>query len=419
MKRALTSSTSTKRWVEKIQARVFCPETEGLGGNPVTIFAPLDIEEDDHHDTNHDDPTINILSPEIQAQLARTCSWESVMVNPILTTTNSSNSTTRMTPQKQLSFYMPTGHEVSFCAHAAMAGAIRVADELEQETALHCRMLMDEDDTNKNNKNTSQSLSSSPSYSATVHADDIVTLHISHAPYTQTPVSEPALLYRILREHCHLQLPDLEIPEEFVEQVPTFVHASVARPKTLVFVRNLTILNTICQAPDNPQLFQRALRALDNTTGLYIYAPHPDLDGAYACRQFPIASGYPEDPATGIAAAALAAALDRDLPYMKIFQGDALGKPSLLLVEDLVKKTSSSGKEEEDTEEEPPTATEPDNKTNNNDDDDGAEPYEPRASTYHDIQSISMPQAETATVSYKLLGKMEIDETEEICIDDL
>ena len=414
MKRALTSSTSTKRWVEKIQARVFCPETEGLGGNPVTIFAPLDIEEDENNDTNNDDPTINILSPEIQAQLARTCSWESVMVNPILTTTNSSNSTTTSSnpTTKQLSFYMPTGQEVSFCAHAAMAGAIRVADELEQETALHCRMLMDEDDTNKNNKNTSQS-SSSPSYSATVHADDIVTLHISDAPYTQTPVSEPALLYRILREHCHLQLPDLEIPEEFVEQVPTFVHASVARPKTLVFVRNLTILNNICQAPDNPQLFQRALRALDNTTGLYIYAPHPDLDGAYACRQFPISSGYAEDPATGIAAAALAAALDRDLPYMKFFQGDALGKPSLLLVEDLVKKTHDGAIEE------PPAATEPDNNTNNNDDDDGAEPYEPRASTYHDVQSISMPEAEAATVSYKLLGKMEIDETEEICIGDL
>ena len=414
MKRALTTTTSTKRWVEKIQARVFCPETEGLGGNPVTIFAPLDIEEDENNDTNNDDPTINILSPEIQAQLARTCSWESVMVNPILTTTNSSNSTTTSSnpTTKQLSFYMPTGQEVSFCAHAAMAGAIRVADELEQETALHCRMLMDEDDTNKNNKNTSQS-SSSPSYSATVHADDIVTLHISDAPYTQTPVSEPALLYRILREHCHLQLPDLEIPEEFVEQVPTFVHASVARPKTLVFVRNLTILNNICQAPDNPQLFQRALRALDNTTGLYIYAPHPDLDGAYACRQFPISSGYAEDPATGIAAAALAAALDRDLPYMKFFQGDALGKPSLLLVEDLVKKTHDGAIEE------PPAATEPDNNTNNNDDDDGAEPYEPRASTYHDVQSISMPEAEAATVSYKLLGKMEIDETEEICIGDL
>jgi len=59
-------------------------------------------------------------------------------------------------------------------------------------------------------------------------------------------------------------------------------------------------------------------------------------------RQFPRASGYPEDPATGIAAAALAVSLyasatqteEEHLMY-KIHQGSAMNKPSLIMVENI------------------------------------------------------------------------------------
>ena len=51
---------------------------------------------------------------------------------------------------------------------------------------------------------------------------------------------------------------------------------------------------------------------MDGSTGVYVYTPRKDgARGArsYECRQFPRSSGYPEDPATVITAAALAATL--------------------------------------------------------------------------------------------------------------
>jgi hypothetical protein len=56
-------------------------------------------------------------------------------------------------------------------------------------------------------------------------------------------------------------------------------------------------------------------------------------------RQFPRASGYPEDPATGIAAAALAVSLHSRHPRsnnrFKFFQGSAMGKPSVIVVDNV------------------------------------------------------------------------------------
>ena len=74
--------------------------------------------------------------------------------------------------------------------------------------------------------------------------------------------------------------------------------------------------------------FAEACAAMDDSTGVYLYAPKPSLPSSdtnitksnnngdrrsrhlsFECRQFPRSSGYAEDPATGIAAAALAASL--------------------------------------------------------------------------------------------------------------
>ena len=72
------------------------------------------------------------------------------------------------------------------------------------------------------------------------------------------------------------------------------------------------------------------------STGLYPYAlsgPH-----RFDARQFPRASGYPEDAATGIAAAALAFGLLRlglvaaDGPGLHVRQGRAMGRPSRIAV---------------------------------------------------------------------------------------
>ena len=71
-----------------------------------------------------------------------------------------------------------------------------------------------------------------------------------------------------------------------------------------------------------------------------MFAKSQEEDGAWECRQFPRASGYPEDPATGIAAAALACHLRQelriDLPAYKLYQGTAMGKPSLIVVDELI-----------------------------------------------------------------------------------
>ena len=61
------------------------------------------------------------------------------------------------------------------------------------------------------------------------------------------------------------------------------------------------------------------------------------MTNVYECRQFPRASGYPEDPATGIAAAALASSLQRggilgDNGKFVMYQGTAMGKKSSLNV---------------------------------------------------------------------------------------
>ena len=71
------------------------------------------------------------------------------------------------------------------------------------------------------------------------------------------------------------------------------------------------------------------------STGIYLN-PRSRNVGEFQCRQFPRASGYPEDPATGIAANALAASLKKSgrsnyQSYKKV-QGVAMG----ITVEDVL-----------------------------------------------------------------------------------
>jgi PhzF family phenazine biosynthesis protein len=109
---------------------------------------------------------------------------------------------------------------------------------------------------------------------------------------------------------------------------------SVSRPKLIVPLRDAT---SVHQASPDFQVLWELCRGL-GTTGAYIFAPHPDGDPRHvAARQFPVDAGYPEDPATGVAAAALAAYLAADLrpaqptwQRIAIDQGDTMGQPSLV-----------------------------------------------------------------------------------------
>jgi PhzF family phenazine biosynthesis protein len=111
-------------------------------------------------------------------------------------------------------------------------------------------------------------------------------------------------------------------------------NARTSRVKTLVPVRSEAILDGL--RPDFARV--EALCARIGSTGLYPYAPVDTGAGMFAARQFPKSSGYPEDAATGIAAAALAFGLLEagmvagDGRPLTVRQGWAMGRPSAIRV---------------------------------------------------------------------------------------
>jgi PhzF family phenazine biosynthesis protein len=128
----------------------------------------------------------------------------------------------------------------------------------------------------------------------------------------------------------------LRVPEaELVPELPVET-VSVARPKTVVPLRRPEAVDGL--RPDWEALWTLADRY--GSTGFYPFAfvdgePHPVVKA----RQFPTRAGYPEDPATGVAAGALAAYLVRHggvVPprhgtiRVTVWQGDAMGRPSVL-----------------------------------------------------------------------------------------
>jgi trans-2,3-dihydro-3-hydroxyanthranilate isomerase len=116
------------------------------------------------------------------------------------------------------------------------------------------------------------------------------------------------------------------------------VNASTSRAKTLVRVATVAQLDAL--RPTLPQV--EAVCAEADSTGLYPYALETGPDGTttVAARQFPRSSGYPEDAATGIAAAALwsylsgtgavAPGVPSALVTTTIRQGEAMGRPSAI-----------------------------------------------------------------------------------------
>lgn len=106
------------------------------------------------------------------------------------------------------------------------------------------------------------------------------------------------------------------------------INASTSRVKTLVRMPDAAVLDAL--APDFAAI--RDLCEAIDSTGLYPYAVSDE--GVFA-RQFPKASGYSEDAATGIAAAALLGYLDSvgEVPAGRLCtvrQGVAMCSPSAI-----------------------------------------------------------------------------------------
>jgi PhzF family phenazine biosynthesis protein len=112
---------------------------------------------------------------------------------------------------------------------------------------------------------------------------------------------------------------------------PLPIHnARTSRVKTLIPLKSTAILDAL--QPDFGRIQPLCERI--GSTGLYPFAVSNPEARIFEARQFPKSSGYPEDAATGIAAAALAFGLLEDglvaadgRPIL-VRQGRAMGRPS-------------------------------------------------------------------------------------------
>lgn len=343
------------RKVEKVTARVFC-QLSG-GGNPVTIF----------------NSSAGCLSEATQQRLAKSCDWESVMVSRSRSIGGNDSSAFS---DNEMAFYMPTGEQVSFCAHAAMGGAFDLLNprtrngESSDYPFVNFVSSHSEDNTN---------------YRSELHEGDIIALEMKNVTWQEGQVPHKPTFHRIVRECFRLSSSDLTEkinPAGPVAPHPTFLNSSIARPKTLLYVNSEEALHRVKAPSVDNDNFRNACDAVEST-GIYLYARKDgddkdnhsnDTADAFECRQFPRASGYPEDPATGIAAAALAVSLHhrrlegegqsfassshrsaeeehglQNSPgashicgSYKFHQGTAMGQPSLIMVEDIRFNQSSS-----------------------------------------------------------------------------
>jgi PhzF family phenazine biosynthesis protein len=125
----------------------------------------------------------------------------------------------------------------------------------------------------------------------------------------------------------------LGIDESVLAPQPIW-NATTSRTKTLIPLKSVAILDGL-----RPN-FARMERLCDaiGSTGLYPYAVADADSRTFDARQFPKSSGYPEDAATGIAAAALAFGLlengqvSADGASIRVRQGRAMGRPSEIRV---------------------------------------------------------------------------------------
>src|SRR5690348_4074528 len=149
----------------------------------------------------------------------------------------------------------------------------------------------------------------------------------------QVEISQPKGRVEAVPDHLFADiLSVLGVGEDALAALPV-VNAATSRVKTLVPLKSPAILNGL--APDFARM-EALCESLDST-GLYPFAFSDEGAHAVEARQFPKASGYAEDPATGIAAAALAFGLlaagrigtDHRL---KVLQGRAMGRPSAINV---------------------------------------------------------------------------------------
>ncbi|MHA7683567.1 PhzF family phenazine biosynthesis protein [Cupriavidus sp. PET2-C1] len=149
-------------------------------------------------------------------------------------------------------------------------------------------------------------------------------------------ISQPPVNRRALSEPERQRVADvLRLPAGAAHYAMT--NASTSRVKTLVALPDVAALNRL--QPDFDAM--AALCESIGSTGLYPFAMDATAPHVVHARQFPKSSGYPEDAATGIAAAALWGHLIASGAFasdgagsqtVTVMQGEAMGCPSEIQV---------------------------------------------------------------------------------------
>eukprot|EP00557_Chaetoceros_sp_GSL56_P008557 CAMPEP_0176490722 /NCGR_PEP_ID=MMETSP0200_2-20121128/8027_1 /TAXON_ID=947934 /ORGANISM="Chaetoceros sp., Strain GSL56" /LENGTH=410 /DNA_ID=CAMNT_0017888057 /DNA_START=125 /DNA_END=1357 /DNA_ORIENTATION=+ len=352
--------------IRSIAARVFThPKYPKKGGNPVTIFvlpppvvsySSSSLTFSNHLPSCSGTSVLDPSSPavDLRKKLAQSCKWESVIVEygicPDDVTQMSEPHQLQLQRQKiqppRLHFYMPSGEEVSFCAHAAMGAAMIIYQDQIVKSNRGIVMGTKNDGlvcsiSSPSCMETEEELSSKITFqtcdgnhhTATILSGQRVELTMKHdlkeSDVNHEIVAKLLNLVGLKMKHVDTSsiIQKSSSHQTLYKDPPSphlqypMVNSSVSRYKTLVPIQTLDLLHSATNPKDVNEF--RILCDAIGSTGLYLYAPvipsssscssdhlnHHNHVEELECRQFPRASGYPEDPATGIAASALACSL--------------------------------------------------------------------------------------------------------------
>ncbi|MBN3761702.1 PhzF family phenazine biosynthesis protein [Burkholderia sp. Ac-20365] len=206
-------------------------------------------------------------------------------------------------------FWVPN-HEMSMCGHATV-GAVWLLHQ--RERLQHDRLTL-------------QTRSGRVAVRITGFTDQGAAVEISQPMGRVEPLPQPQL-------HQHEILDALGIDSAQLAPLP-IQNACTSRVKTLIPLASPSVLDALQPRFDKIEAVCERI----GSTGLYPYATFDAGRQIFDARQFPRASGYPEDAATGIAASALSFGLlangqvEASARTITIRQGRAMKRPSQISV---------------------------------------------------------------------------------------
>ncbi|KAJ5923502.1 hypothetical protein N7454_008747 [Penicillium verhagenii] len=279
--------------MEHIQAydlSVFLYSNENDGGNPTTIFLGA----------------TDLTSDEMKA-LAKKAGHECGFVLPAPSSPTSTHYTMR---------YFVPNQEMEMCGHATV-GAIWLLHQLGKLTTHLPNDLI--------RISTLSGIVDAkilPSASESLQSSTILVSQPKGTTQDLHPAHTPSIL-------SSLGLTQTDLATDLPIQ-----NARTSRTKTLIPLKSREVLQNL--RPD-PEAIVRVCESVDST-GLYPYVVLDAAEQLFEARQFPRSAGYVEDPATGIAAAALVFGLVGDgcgivaEKPVRVRQGWAMGKASEIRV---------------------------------------------------------------------------------------